>query len=285
MHLPPSEFSGQIVRVDSGQGIFLDVKLLSKVLNPILDHKLRTRMFDRSNFTIWRDQLINTGVLCGMFARNLWGDSLSEWPTSFVDKLENSFLDVLVKLGVAIPLGREDLPGDSLPDMLVPRWLPAQLSQQGHQTLTSLLSKNLDGDGREVVLSWRFDRAGAPRGLVGRVIASCHMIGEVERSLCWATGAVFSSPPVAVGVTRLYIVVIQYIDQVLSVKVVGPLNNDRVWAALRFVASLMVNISTDWPGALWQGSIECAEHVGSMVFLSTPREVCVGLFISPGRSS
>ena len=285
VHLPSSEFSGQIVRVDGGLGIFMDVNLLSKVLNPILDHRLKAQMFQRSDIAFWRDQLVLTGVLCGPFARELWRDSLIDWPTSKVDKLEHSLSEVLVKLGVAIPIRREGLPEGTLPDMLMPRWLPRDLCRRGHEILMTLVSRHMEGDAGEVILSWRFDRAGAPRGLVGRVIASCHLIGEAERSLCWETGAVFSSSPVAAGMARLYIVVIEYVDEVLSVKVVGPLKNDRVWAALRFVASLMVNISRDWPGVLWQGSIHCAEHVGNMVYLSTPREVRVEPIFVLRRSS
>lgn len=45
----------------------------------------------------------------------------------------------------------------------------------------------------QVVLKWRFDWAGPPRGLVERLIASCHEIGKVEQGLCWRYGAVVKS--------------------------------------------------------------------------------------------
>ena len=321
-----SEFAGQLLRVDGGAGIFLDVGLLSEVLNPIVDHKLPNRIFTTHALNASKNRLLTTGVLCPSFARHLWRNlSLAHAPQPSTDQLETAFFDVLIKLGLAFPLGRVPLPEEShdrsasvgshnggsrdnlglalplrqgpLPandhsnasvtsanycsqrhveqrDMLVWRWLPEHLGQYGETAFNALLDKLKDG-GREVVLNWEFDSAGAPHGLMERLIALCHVVGEAEEALCWRSGAVFRSPRVAGYADPLYVVEIRYsnTERVLSVKMFGTLQSERVWAALRFVASLMVDISHDWPGALWAGWVKCATHPLKRLQLETPTEV------------
>ena len=337
-----SEFAGQVLRVDGGEGIFLDVELLSRVLNPIMDHKLRLRKFPATREIEWRDDLLNTGVLRWTLARYLWREFFFNHATqSSEGQLEEALFDVLVKLGVGLPLGRATTvppnggssalitshqaaasandsmrggaptshEGYGLRDMLVLRWLPLSLTEEVQEHLENLLEQKRQDGAREVTLKWEFDSAGAPHGLVGRVMALCHVVGEAETGLCWRSGAVFKSPRVTGGavkspqagrgvveslrvvggdvknprvggrvggvVDRPYVVAILYDDtkRVLSVRMFGHLESERVWVALRFIASVMVNIAVEWPGVLWEGWLECAKHVRDRVHLTTPSEV------------
>lgn len=282
-----SEFAGQVLRVDGGEGIFLDVELLSQVLNPVMDHKLRLRKFSTTREIQWRDDLLNTGVLRWTFARYLWRDIFFKHSSqSSEGQLEEALFDVLVKIGVALPLGRSR-EGNGLRDMLVWRWLPLHLTEELQEYTANLLGKKQQDGAREVTLKWEFDRAGAPHGLVGRLMALCHVVGEAETGLCWRSGAVFKSARVARGADRPYVVAIHYdgTKRVLSVRMFGHLENERVWVALRFIASVMVNISAEWPGVLWEGWLECADHVRDRVHLTTPSEVIIVVIcVVVGRS-
>lgn len=265
--------------------------LLSEVLNPILDHKLPGRGFRPGPLNEWRNTLVSTGVLSPAFARHLWGNTfLRHAPQSSTSQFESALFEVLIKLGVAFPLGGVPLPeavhgSQSAPadssgihtqrDMLVWRWLPETLGDHGEATLKALVEQLGDG-AQEVTLKWEFDSAGAPRGLMERLIALCHVVGEAEMALCWRSGAVFQSPPVTDGTHPPYVVELRYGDteRVLSVTMFGTLRSGRVWAVLRFVASLMVNLSKDWPGALWAGWVKCSDHPLRRLYLATPTEVC-----------
>lgn len=276
------------------------MELLSQVLNPIMDHKLRLRKLSTTREIQWRDDLLNTGVLRWAFARYLWRDIfVTHSSQSSEGQLEEALFGVLVKLGVALPLGRTAvLAGgggplsasreeNGLRDMLVWRWLPLQLTEELQEYFENLLEKKQQDGAREVTLKWEFDRAGAPHGLVGRLMALCHVVGEAETGLCWRSGAVFKSARVAGGADRPYVVAIHYdgTKRVLSVRMFGHLESERVWVALRFIASVMVNISVEWPGMLWEGWLECADHVRDRVHLTTSSEVgIVAICVVVGRS-
>lgn len=296
-----SEYAGQVLRVDGGEGVFLDVVLLSKVLNPILDHTLRGRVLGNSQLNMAKDELLNKGVLRCNLARHLWRDVLSDHAkrSSSVGLLEVALFEVLIKRGVVLPLSSSQavlpvtggggrvsttpsLEGEGLRDMLVRRWLPPRLDERLQKYLDRLLENTVQRGAKEVILGYEFDPAGPPQGLVGRLIASCHVIGEAEMKLCWRSGAVFKGPPaVAVAaaardrVDRLYVVEVRYnsTNRILSIRMFGTLESEWVWAALRFIASVMVNISSEWPGVLWAGWLQCPAHVHYRVHLATPTEV------------
>lgn len=162
------------------------------------------------------------------------------------------------------------------------RWLPETLGDHGEATFKAIVEQLGDG-AQEVTLKWEFDSAGAPHGLMERLIALCHVIGEAEMALCWRSGAVFQGPPVAEGTHPPYVVELRYCDtdRVLSVTMFGTLRSGRVWAVLRFVASLMVNISKDWPGALWAGWVKCSDHPLRRLYLATPTEAMLGMPLIP----
>ena len=282
------DFAGQLLRVDSGNGIFLDVGLLSEALNPIVDHTLPIRIFGETPLNVSKHTLVTTGVLSPAFALHLWRDiSPRHAPERFSSHFESALFDVLIKLGVAFPFGRVPLPGaahgsppvppyngiDTQRCMLVWRWLPETLSDHGKATFRALVEQL--GDHEEVTLKWEFDRAGAPHGLMGRLTALCHVLGEAEEAMCWRFGAVFSSARVAGATRPPYVVELRYnnAERVLSVTIFGTLRSHRVWTVLRYVASLMVNISKDWPGALWAGWVKCAEHPLQRLYLATATEV------------
>lgn len=264
--------------------------LLSRVLNPIFDHKLRRRLFHTSQHNGWRDEVLQTGVLRGAFARHLWKGVFRDHAVqSPEDELERALFDVLTKLGVAIPLGRATGPaidggcasptsheGIRTRDMLVQRWAPLSLADTEQEDLNDLFEGRRQRGSREVMLKWMFDWAGPPQGLVGRLIASCHVIGEAEKGLWWRSGAVLKSPEMMQErADRLYVVEIRYTgeDRVLSIKMSGPLEDERVWVALRFMASALVNVSKEWQGMLCKGWIDCPNHARDHVYLATPTEV------------
>lgn len=285
-----SEFAGQILGVDDGDGVFLDVVLLSRVLNPIFDHKLRHRQLSTAQLIGWREEVLLTGVLRGAFARHLWEDVFCDHAVqSPSGELEKAPFDVLIKLGVVVSLGRTTgraLDGCALPTphggvdtryMLVQRWAPLCLTDHEQEALDNLLEGRRQWGAREVMLKWMFDWAGPPQGLVGRLIASSHVIAEAEKGLCWKSGAVLKSPTLLreAGLGRLYVVEIRYTseDRVLSIKISGPLEYERVWVALRFMAPALVNISKEWLGMLWKGWVDCPSHAWDHVYLATPTEV------------
>lgn len=82
---------------------------------------------------------------------------------------------------------------------------------------------------------------------------------------------------------RLYTFLIRYDkaigkeSRVLSLRLFGPLEDVRVWAALRWVASAMISVSRDWPGVLWEGWPECAENHVERAYFTTPDKVMLVL--------
>ena len=75
------------------------------------------------------------------------------------------------------------------------------------------LVQHLEAHGaREVTMNWDFDFAGAPGGLVERLIARRHVIGKAEKALCRRSGAVFKNPRIAARADPLYAVRMDYIN-------------------------------------------------------------------------
>ena len=44
-------------------------------------------------------------------------------------------------------------------------------------------------------------------------------------------------------------------ERVLTARTFEPLENERVWVAVRYVASARVSISKEWPGVLWEACL------------------------------
>ena len=281
-----SEFAGQILRIDRDEGIFLDVVWLSKVLSPILSHKLDAEDFPTIALKIQRDSLVRRGVLLWGFAQHIWRDTLTPAEQGSNGMVIESLFRVLLKLGVILPLGRPVFlsnrrgshashgDGESK-DMLVIMRLPEECSDEQRRAIDTSV-ENIRQDCRKVKLKWELDAAKAPYGLVERLISSCHVIGEVEQDPCWRYGALFTSPEMTWGdnkQVRLYKFLIRYDERMLSLRMIGPLSDDRVLAALRYVASAMVVLSMEWPGVQWEGWLDCPNHPQARIYLTPPGEV------------
>lgn len=286
---PFSEFTGRILFVDEGNGIFLDVVLVSAILTPILNRKLEETYFPTTTLIGLRDDLIQDKILRWEFARHLWSPVLNY---SLDERLGHALYSVLIKLGVAFPLGRAVYSPtqssntlDQPPDMLVIMRMRETCDEK--QRLIECTSQALR-NAPDVVLKWEFDAAGSPYGLVERIIASCHNIGVVERSLCWRYGALsrsWDSRKRFGGHARLFTMLICYdttqstihdgTAHVLTARLIGPLKNAKVMAALRYVASAVVMLSKEMAGVILKGSSMCPRHpiVSSIVYLATPDEV------------
>lgn len=285
-----SDFAGHTLRIDGGDGIFLDVLWLSRCLSPILSHKLGDERFEQC-WLSKRDDLTNDGILRCQFAVHLWSTSIGRVVLES-EQVAGALFGVLVKLGVALPLGHT-LPwaladrvtplahrdGSASQDMLVIMRLSETCNRHQQQLFRGLAPQTLRD--REVTLKWEFDKAGPPYGLVERLIVSCHVLGEVEMRSCWRYGAVVKSRftrSLAEVNVRLYTVALSmtsYTDseRVLTAKVFGPLDDKRVWLAIRYVASAMVNLSKEWPGVLWDGWLDCEKHPSQHLYLASSAEV------------
>lgn len=238
-----------------------------------------------------RDDLVHTGVLRPKFAEHLWSRAMKSAPS---DRVLDALCRVVLDLGVALPLEPARLQADrrtanaaasgngGRQDMLVIMRLPEKCGQRQQQEQREMIASLQKKFGyREITLKWRFDSAGPPYGLVERVIASCHAIGIVEMGLCWRYGAVFHSRLMARGggSNRLYTFIIRYDNtmddgrRILRVRMFGPLEDSRVWPALGWVASSMLNLSREWPGVLWEGWPECAQHPMKRTYFATPEQV------------
>lgn len=289
-----SEYAGHIIRFDGGEGLFLDVVWLSKVLSPILSHKLPDELLGWDQLSKSRDYLVNNGILRVNFARYLWREILDGSTEVESNRIIKGIYSVLLKLGVILPLDRKSLLGidghiSRVPfemegnpqDVLVMMRLADTDEKVSQGRLQTCLSEAPESS-QEVMMKWRFDSAGAPYGFVERLIASCDLLGEVEMKLCWRFGAAFKSRATVRknGRTiRLYRFMIRcdYVDaprqRLLSLRMVGPLEDPRVWEALRFVASHMVIQSEEWQGVWWEGWSECLIHPEEHLYLAAPRQV------------
>ena len=285
------EFAGQILRTDGDQGIFLDVVWLSSILSPILDHKLAKRPFSTGVLNSHRDSLIHRGVLRWDFALELWEPALTSAGREIREDMVEAAFRVLIKLGVIIPLGQPVFSADDRVSyskdtgMLVIMRLREECTGSKKDDFDKGLDKAL-GDDQEVKLKWEFGSAGAPYGLVERLIASCHVIGEVEQRVCWRYGALFKSHERTERdkkKVRLFKFAIFYsvskdddhddLERILTLRMIGDLKNHLVWAALRYVASTMIMLSKEWPGMEWSGWPDCPEHPSTRLNLTPPGEV------------
>lgn len=250
-----------------------------------------------------RDDLVEDKILRWEFAKYLWRGVLSHYSLQPGDRAAHALYSVLIKLGVIIPLGTTmstSNGGSTLresrrihetsihtPDMLVLMRMRETIHVGQQRLLDGCTTEALRG-ACEVTLKWNFDAAGSPYGLVERLIASCHMIGVVQRSLCWRYGALFRSHDTTKRFGQnawLYTVLIRYDTihntsdhnkaHILTVRMMGRMESLRVWAALRYVASAVVILSKEWPGVILKGSPICPKHprVTTVLYLASPNEV------------
>ncbi|CAM9253374.1 unnamed protein product, partial [Sphacelaria rigidula] len=130
-------------------------------------------------------------------------------------------------------------------DMLVIMRLEEKCDDDKQRLFEHSLANDKQPGDSEVTLKWEFDKAGPPQGLVERLISSCHVLGEVDARVCWRYGAAFKcrrKERSGKGKRSLFTVALSrasYSGHELefTARVVGPLENARVWAAIRYVAS------------------------------------------------
>ncbi|CBN74748.1 LRR-GTPase of the ROCO family, putative pseudogene [Ectocarpus siliculosus] len=257
-----SDFAGHTLRVDGGDGIFLDVLWLSKCLSPILSHKLKNQPFE--NRWLWmRDDLAGDGILRREFALHIWSESVGNVVMESEEVAEALF-SVLIKLGVALPMGRRTLLAHS--DRSTPT-APSDVSGSNDMLVIMRLSETCYGHQRTL-----FD------GLASKMPRD-----RVEAGACWRYGAVFKSHDMKFveGNVRLYTVALSMTsynesERVFTARVFGPLDNKRVWVAIRYVASAMINLSKEWPGVLWTGWLDCEKHPLQHLYLASSVEARVG---------
>lgn len=276
-----SDFAAHTLRIDGGDGIFLDVLWLSKVLNPIVSHKLEDELFD----DVWspmKRKLVEDNILRRQFAIQLCGASI-DYETMQSEEIVGALFRTLIKLGVALPLGHttDGCSGDPH-DMLLVMRLDEKCDGMTQREFERELGSESD---KKVALKWKIDKAGPPHGLVERLIASGHVLGKVKPKACWRYGAVFKSRLKRAGVNgkdSLYTIALSmtsYNDpqRELTARVVGPLEDARVWAAIGYVASAVVTFSKEWPGVLWEGWPECSKHHDEKVYLASSVRRCNSL--------
>ena len=244
-----------------------------------MNHKLECKDFQSTRLNIRRDELVRDGILTRDLALHLWGPILEHATREKEKVVVDALFRTLLNLGVVLPLDKTD--SSSNDRLLVIMRLSDDCSTQINNKLTG--TKALEGC-EEVTLKWRFSM-GPPYGLVERLIASCYVIGKVEREMCWRYGALFKSHEMTTRCkkkVRLYRFVIRYdinvgdrnhIDKVLTMRMIGPLASERVWVALRYVASAMITLSREWPGVKWEGWPVCLEHPSDRMYLALPDQV------------
>ena len=265
--------------------VFLDVEDFALSLAPILNHKTQERdgqgahiFGGRKLEEEWqltgREFLVTKGILLSRFAQFLWEKTDEVFP--------KQTFGVLVKLGILLPLPRDgagarhvySVGGESMPPsedveekFLVLMRLPLEASSEtmGRFEAFSQLQKGFWG----VVVKWEFDSGSTPHGLVERLVASCHSIGNVVQDTCWRRGACFvcneaskesAGGSFALALHFLESTVERQTGGTLVVRAFGHRESRAVWGALRFVISSAWRLFEEFPGHGWAARVECPYH-------------------------
>ena len=269
--------------------VFLDVEELALTLAPILNHKMKQGDASHAYFSVerkpregWisraRDRLISEGILEARFARLLW-------KSDGIDMPQQAF-DVLVKLGILLPLPRSHESG--VDDVLPKVWGNTSLWEHVEEFLVLMrlpLKASCETTNRfnvmeqlreewGVVARWEFDHGRAPHGLVERLVASCHAIGNMVTGTCWRGGACFFAHETSRNAAGGYFALALHFTQrinlnrptagILVVQAFGHRDGRAVWGALRFIISSVWDLFKEFPGLGWQAWVECPKHHGQV---------------------
>lgn len=308
-----SESGGSLLR--HPEGVFLDVEEFALSLAPILNHKEHETdaygfgMFGgRKVEHAWqlnaRRRLFDKGILHPCFARCLWGKD------DGVDVPELAF-EVMVKLGILLPMPQHHQHGMSSGyatdcaaewgnrsgrcgvDYLVVMRLPKKVPAKAKTRLQDLATMQKDWG---VVARWEFDIGSAPYGLVERLVASCHVIGDITLQTCWRGGACFvankGSKEAASGSS--FALSIEFSETpsgrrtagTLTVRVVGNRTGCAVWGALRFVISRIWRLFEEFPGLGWEAWVENPDRADSqkLFYLAGVKDSKVGFLSRSDRT-
>ena len=264
--------------------VFLDVEGFALSLAPILNHKTQQRdgrgapsFGGRTLEEEWqltgRELLVTKGILLASFARFLW-----EKPDEILPK---QTFDVLVKLGILLPLPREvgarrihSVGGERMPPsadvdekflVLMRLSLEASPKTKGRFETFLQLEQAFWG----VTVKWDFDPGSTPHGLVERLVASCHSIGNVVQDTCWRRGACFVSHEASIkSAGGTFALALHFLESTverqtggtLVVRAFGQKESRAVWGALRFVISSAWRLFKEFPGLGWEAWVECPYH-------------------------
>ena len=264
--------------------VFLDVEDFALSLAPILNHKTQQkdgrgahifggRKLEEQWQLAGRELLVNQGILLASFAQFLW-----EKPD---EVLPNQTFDVLVKLGILLPLPRDEpgardvysVGGESVPPsadveekFLVLMRLPLEASPETMSRFEAFSELQKDWG---VVVKWEFDSGSTPHGLVERLVASCHSIGNVVQDTCWRRGACFVSNEKSIkSAGGTFALALHFLESTverqtggtLVVRAFGHRESRAVWGALRFVISSAWRLFKEFPGLGWEAWVECPYH-------------------------
>lgn len=284
--------------------VFLDVEDLALSLAPILNHKAHERdargshIFAGEKLDLrWkldaRKRLVGKGVLQSCFARLLWQGS-------GVNLSEQAF-DVMVKLGILLPVpqrhqlgaphepheGWKNRYGKCGNDFLVLMRLPLVASSEITARFDAMARLHEEWG---LVAKWRFDRGSIPFGLVERLIASCHEVGDVIVDTCWRNGACFEAQAeskAAGGGT--FALTIEFVKNgldnepnagTLAVRAFGHREGRAVWGVLRFVISSTWRLFREFPGLGWEAWVESPERDGEeLYYLAGVNDTAVGALL------
>ncbi|CAM9633838.1 unnamed protein product, partial [Choristocarpus tenellus] len=244
--------------VQSRDFLFLDVEWLSQVLKPILDHKLGGIPFESAEMETGRYDLVERGILRRNFALHLWSPFMKmEEHIHDREAMIRGLFDVLIKLGIVLPTqwgpesDKRASTAQKVSNMLVIMRLPTKCPETVRDKLRRF--EEALGDNK-VAIQWHFDSAGSPYGMVERLIAFCHVLGEVWESGCWRYGVLLT------GDSHAVLVKYDGDRHLLTVTVFGLKVDLLMWGVLRFVASAVLRLSKDWSGVLWSASLQCPNH-------------------------
>lgn len=285
------EFGGSLLR--HKEVVFLDVEDLALRLAPVLNHKTCERdehdgcpMFGGKRLEKqWQKEasrhLIDTGTLYRCFAGFLWETPGQPFP--------GATFDVLVKLGILLPLGtkrfwwgekaetertgnhicgRTDAPRVDTAcgrGFLVLMRLPSEPQAAVSRRLTEFERLRTQWG---LVAKWEFHKGAAPHGLVERIIASCHLIGDLVGGTCWRKGACFVGNDAGKKASGgSYALMVGFCEETgseniptagtLTVKTFGARDGRAVWGAMRFAISTVWRLFDEFPGLSWDGWLEC----------------------------
>lgn len=261
--------------------IFLDMVWLNRGLKLILNHKddpHKSPMFGDVELNTAEllgagKQLVDRGILKQSLAGRLWGVENNK-------TLQDTLVDFLITLGVALPLprlgdalvrpgqrrGSDDDPRDLL---ILMRLAP----EPSGMALTEIEETRRHLSGPRLKAQWVFHDDGAPHGVPERVLAHCHRMGRMSAVARWRYGAIIEheTPEGGIRLILTYTPGDEDNAGVLAAETAGVSPED--YASLGFVASGVLQMLHGFPGASWTGSVMCAQHhEETMYFLANPRD-------------
>lgn len=124
-----------------------------------------------------------------------------------------------------------------------------------------------------LVAKWEFDVGCTPHGLVERIIASCHAIGNVVGGTCWRKGACFKGNDAGQRAgDGSYALMVNFCEKnegenirtagTLTIQAFGARDGRAVWGAMRFAIFTVWRLFDLFPGLSWQSWFECPADVG-----------------------